>query len=58
MEKIQIVFDGPPSHKGPRFVEVENAEGKSINAGAWIERPDGYWALVLNAEVNPRVEPT
>jgi len=44
-----IVFDGPPSHDGPRFVEVETPEGKSVNAGEWRERPDGYWELVILA---------
>jgi hypothetical protein len=52
MEKIQIVFDGPPSHESGRFIEVEDANGCSIRVGEWVHRPDGYWALVLNAEVN------
>lgn len=42
---IDIVFDGPPSAEAPRFVEVENAEGKSIGFGEWIERADGFWCL-------------
>ena len=42
---IDIVFDGPPSHVTGRFVEVENDDGKSIRAGEWIDRGDGYWAL-------------
>lgn len=42
---LDIVFDGPPSHEGPRFVEVENARGRSIRLGAWIKRADGYWVL-------------
>lgn len=45
---IDIVFDGPPSHDGGRFVEVENHEGKSISVGQWIKRVDGYWALRIN----------
>lgn len=45
MEKtIDIVFDGPPSHDAPRFVEVER-DGKSIRFGEWVHRDDGYWAL-------------
>lgn len=44
-----IVFDGPPSHDGPRFIEVETPDGKSVNAGEWRERPDGYWELVILA---------
>ena len=42
---INIIFDGPPGHESGRFVEVETDDGKSINAGEWFERPDGYWAL-------------
>ena len=34
---IDIVFDGPPNHEGGRFVEVENSDGQSINAGEWLE---------------------
>ena len=44
-EPINIIFDGPPSHESPRFVEVETDDGKSINAGEWIELKDGFWAL-------------
>ena len=42
---INIVFDGPPGPEAGRFVEVETDDGKSINAGEWIKRPDGLWAL-------------
>lgn len=42
---INIIFDGPPNHKRCRFVEVETDDGKSINAGKWTERSDGFWAL-------------
>lgn len=45
---IDIVFDGPPEHKAGRFVEVEDEQGQSINAGEWIQRPDGYWALRIS----------
>lgn len=44
-EPINIVFDGPPTHTGGRFVEVEIDDGHSISLGQWLERPDGYWAL-------------
>lgn len=44
---IDIVFDGPPGHMSGRFVEVENADGRSIRAGEWIDRGDGFWALRL-----------
>lgn len=42
---INIIFDGPPAPESGRFVEVETDDGKSINAGEWIERKDGLWAL-------------
>jgi hypothetical protein len=42
---IDVVFDGPPSHESGRFVEVEDANGKSIKVGEWIDRGDGCWAL-------------
>lgn len=45
MRCIDIVFDGPPSHTTGRFVEVENADGASINFGEWVHRDDGYWVL-------------
>lgn len=48
-ECIDVVFDGPPSHESGRFVEVEDMQGRSINAGEWIDRKDGFWALRLRA---------
>lgn len=42
---IDVLFDGPPSHESGRFVEVEAPDGSSINAGEWIDRGDGLWAL-------------
>ena len=42
---INIIFDGPPGPECGRFIEVETDDGKSINAGEWIEREDGLWAL-------------
>lgn len=42
---VDIVFDGPPSHQSGRFVEVEDASGKSIRFGEWIRREDGYYVL-------------
>ena len=44
-QPINIIFDGPPGPESGRFVEVETDDGKSINAGEWIERKDGLWAL-------------
>lgn len=44
-DHIDIVFDGPPSHRSGRFVEVEDGNGTSIRAGGWIKRDDGLWSL-------------
>jgi len=52
---IDIVFDGPPGPKPGNFVEVENVRGESINAGEWIDRGDGMWALRLEAVGNGQV---
>ena len=50
---IDIVFDGPPSHESGRFVEVEDADGKSISIGEWVTRPgdpDGWAALRITTD--------
>lgn len=46
-QHVDIVFDGPPSHQGPRFIEVEDVQGNSISIGHWVWRPDGFWVLRL-----------
>ena len=43
-EKIRIVFDGPPSHEGGRFVEVENEHGEGMSLGEWKQEGE-YWHL-------------
>jgi hypothetical protein len=48
-EELHIVFDGPPGPESGRFVEVEDAQGRSFKAGEWRERSDGLWELVINA---------
>lgn len=54
MMKIDIVFDGPPGPIAGRFVEVEDQNGHSINAGEWLYRgDDGYWVLRINALPQP-----
>jgi len=45
--EYHILFDGPPGHEAGRFVEVNDASGKSIHAGEWVERADGLWELVI-----------
>lgn len=44
-QTIHIVFDGPPGPEGPRFIEVETPDGKSIRAGEWAQRSDGLFEL-------------
>lgn len=44
-QPINILFDGPPGAIAGRFVEVELDDGSGVNAGEWIHRPDGLWAL-------------
>lgn len=45
--EVHVILDGPPSHESGRFVECENADGKSINAGRWEQRGK-YWHLIIN----------
>lgn len=45
MEHIDIVFDGPPDHIAPKFIEVENDKGASFNFGEWVKRDDGYYMI-------------
>ena len=47
---LDIVFDGPPGPESGRFVEVENQQGRSVNVGEWIQRPDGFWVLRFNSD--------
>lgn len=48
-QRLHILFDGPPGPDAGRFVEVEDDCGKSVNAGEWNKRSDGYWELVISA---------
>ncbi len=52
---VNIIFDGPPSHESGRFVEVETDDGKMVNAGEWLKRDDGLWALRI--ESLPEADP-
>lgn len=45
---VDIVFDGPPGPEPNGFVEVEDAERRSIRFGEWVERDDGCWALRIS----------
>lgn len=50
---LHVVFDGPPGPEAGRFVECETPDGRSINAGEWHQRPDGYWELRVSAGITP-----
>jgi hypothetical protein len=52
MAEIRVVFDGPPGPVSGRFVECETPEGRSINAGEWRERDDGFWELRIPTPTN------
>ena len=48
-DQVDIVFDGPPGPESGRFIEAEDADGKSIKFGEWLERADGRWVLRITA---------
>lgn len=50
---VNIIFDGPPSHVAPRFIETETDDGAGIGLGEWIDRGDGTWSLRFQAMVDP-----
>lgn len=50
MRYVDIVFDGPPSDRAPRFVEIENDKGISIRLGEWLEREDGFWVIRIPSD--------
>ena len=43
---IRLLFDGPPGPECGRFVESEDENGKSINAGEWSQQGE-YWVLTI-----------
>jgi hypothetical protein len=42
---VDIIFDRPPGPDSPRLVEIEDADGRSVSFGEWVQRDDGHWAL-------------
>ncbi len=52
---VHVIFDGPPSHQFPRFVEVETPTGRGVRLGQWVNKGDGYWALVFNVPIDQTV---
>lgn len=49
---VDIVFDGPPDHHAPRFIEVEDENGRSLPFARWVKREDGNWAIRLVPDVS------
>jgi len=49
---IDFVCDGPPGPEAGRFVELEDADGRSISLGTWTQRGN-YWVLRIP---DPRAE--
>lgn len=47
ISELRVVFDKSPGPESPRFIECENADGKSVLAGEWRSRSDGLWELVI-----------
>ena len=45
-QKIRILFTEPPSPNSC-FVELEDEERRSIEAGEWKQTDDGLWELVI-----------
>lgn len=43
--RVDIVFSLPPDHHSPRFIEVEDVQGRSVRLGNWVSRGDGTWAF-------------
>lgn len=48
MKELRIVCSDPPDHINPEFIEVEDENGKSVDAGLWGMRKDGLWELVID----------
>lgn len=44
---LHLVFDAPPGPEAPRLIEVNDDEGRSVDAGEWKERDDGKWELLV-----------
>lgn len=65
---FDVVFEGQPGpHTPVLFVEIEDADGRSISSGGWIDRGNGWWAArvpcrpggrgeIIPREFSPRPE--
>jgi hypothetical protein len=49
---LDFVFDDFPGPDGPRLIEVEDAQRRSVRAGEWLKRDDG--CAVLRVPMLPR----
>lgn len=47
---VRVIFDGLLNHESGRFIECEDEDGKSINAGEWKMLPDGLWELRITID--------
>jgi hypothetical protein len=48
---IEVIFDGPPGHNMPRFIEVEDENGFRTTVGEWFSCGiDGRWGLRISAK--------
>jgi hypothetical protein len=47
---LHFLFDRPPGPEAPRLIEVNDDEGKSVEAGQWEERDDGKWELKVSLD--------
>ena len=47
-ESLHFIFDKMPGPEGAMFIECEDANGKSVNAGEWRMRADGLAELVIS----------
>ena len=51
VKELRIVCTNAPSpyagKLGCEFLETEDENGRSVNAGEWRERRDGLWELVV-----------
>lgn len=54
--ELHIVFKDEGGPANLRFIEVETLDGRSVRAGTWMKRADGYDVLALS--VHPSDVPT
>lgn len=50
---VDVVLSRPPGFEAARFIELEDSDGRSINLGGCIRRPDGRWVLRIPTAAQP-----